>query len=71
MDAQTRRLGDGPDQGDGRALAVGAGDMDHRRQLVLRIAQRRTKGPHPLQRQVDALRMAGQKTLRDRVHQGP
>ena len=41
MDAEARGLHDGAEIGDGRALAVGAGDMDHRRQLALRIAELR------------------------------
>src|SRR5690606_7283845 len=70
VDAQARRFRDRPDQGDGRALAVGARDMDHRRQPVLRIAERGAQGPHPVQRQVDALGMPGAQAFRDRVHQG-
>jgi hypothetical protein len=33
--------------GDGRALAVGAGDVDHRRQPPLRVAQRREQALDP------------------------
>ena len=36
MDAFARRFEKGAQIGDGRALAVGAGDMDDRRQPVLR-----------------------------------
>ena len=34
------RLEHRPHEGDGRALAVGAGHMDHRRQLALRVIER-------------------------------
>ena len=68
MDPQARRLGDGPDEGDGRTLAVGAGNMDDGRQPVLRITQRRTQDAHPVQRQVDPLRMPRAQSLGDRVH---
>ena len=68
VDAQARRLGDGADEGDGRALAVGPGDMDHRRQAVLRVAEGGAQHAHPLQRQIDALRVAGAQAFGDRIH---
>ena len=40
MDSPARRFEHGAHEGDGRALAVGAGDMDHRRQMELGRAQR-------------------------------
>ena len=40
MHALAERLRDGADEGQRRALAVGAGDMHHRRKLVLRVAKR-------------------------------
>ena len=38
MRFQPRRLGDGAQEGDGGALAVGARHVDHRRQAVMRPA---------------------------------
>ncbi len=43
------------DHGLGRSLAVRARDMDHGRQVVLRIAKRTQQPPHPIQRQVNHL----------------
>ena len=57
MHGEPRRLEDRAHERDGRALAVGAGDMDHRRQPPLRIAERGQNAPHPLKRQIDALGM--------------
>ena len=68
MDAQPRGLGDGADEGDGRTLAVGAGDMDDGRQAMLGIAERRAQDAHPLQRQVDTLRVPRAQAFGDRVH---
>jgi hypothetical protein len=48
--AQARRLQDRAHECDGRALAVGAGDVDRRRQLPLRVAERRQNAPHPIER---------------------
>src|SRR5262249_24654586 len=42
---------------DGRALAIGSGDVDRRRQLPLRVAERGENAPHPIEREIDALRM--------------
>ena len=44
-------------EGDGRALAVGAGDMDDRRQLALGMAERGEHAPHAVERQIDPLGM--------------
>ena len=70
VDAVARRLGHGAQMGDQRALAVGAGDVDQRRQLLLR-------GSQPLQQPLDALqpegddpRMMAHQTLNDRVVRG-
>ena len=52
MDALARRLQHRAQEGDGRALAVGAGDMDHRRQPVLRVAE-------ALEQPLDAVRATG------------
>ena len=39
VDREALRFQHGAAEGTGRALAIGAGDMDHGRQLQLRIAQ--------------------------------
>ena len=57
MHLQPRRLGDGAQHRHGRALAVGPGHMDHRRQPPLRIAQRRAQPLHAAKRQVDQFRV--------------
>jgi len=62
--AQAGRLGDGAQDGDRRSLAVGAGDMNHRRQPALGIAERRAQAVHPPQRQVDQLGMQQAKPLK-------
>jgi hypothetical protein len=51
----SRRLDPCADHGQCAALAIGAGNMDHRRQPVLRIAQRVQQPPHAVERQVDDL----------------
>ncbi len=65
---QPRGFEAGAQEGDGRALAVGAGDMDHRRQPTLRLAQRRQQPQHAVERQVDELRMQPQQPLQDGVN---
>ncbi len=57
MGAVAGGFGAGAHRRDGRTLAVGAGDMDDRRQMVLRIAERRQQPLDPAERQVDLLRM--------------
>ena len=39
MDAKPSGFGHGTHQRDDRALSIRAGDMDHRRQMVMRIAK--------------------------------
>src|SRR6266849_479204 len=67
VDAVTRRLERGAQESDGRALAVGAGDMHDRRQMLVRIAERREQPPHAVERQVDKLGMEPQQPLQDPV----
>ena len=57
MHAQARRLKDRAHEGDGRTLAVGAGDMDDRRQLAFRMTDRGQEPPHAIEREVDQLGM--------------
>ena len=49
------RLRHGAQIGDGRALAVGSGDMNDRRQLILRIAEVGEQPPHAVERKIDSL----------------
>ena len=52
---QPRRLAHGAQKGAGGALAVGAGDMDHRRQMQLRVAQIGQQTLHASEAQIDEL----------------
>ena len=70
MHAVARRLQHRAHEGDGRALAVGAGDMDDRRQPPLRMAERVEHAPHPVERQVDALGMQRQQPRHDGIDRG-
>jgi hypothetical protein len=65
--AQTRRFGDRAHGRDGRALAVGAGDVHDRRQPVLRTAKRRQQAMDAVEREVDRLRMQLRQTVEDRI----
>ncbi len=67
MNAQAGRLGDGTHGRDGRALAVGAGDMHHRREAILRIAQLRHQPADAVEREVDRLRMQLRQAIEDRI----
>ena len=51
---------------DGRALAVGAGDMDHRRQTAFGMTERREQALDAAERQIDPLRMQRQQPRLDR-----
>jgi hypothetical protein len=53
MDAQTRGLGDGAQERAATALAVGAGDVDHRRQMEMRITQIGEQPDQAVEAQVD------------------
>ena len=70
MHALPRSLQHGAHEGDGRSLAVGAGDMDHRRQPALGMAERIEDAPHAAERQVDALGMQREQARQDRVDVG-
>src|SRR5579883_1643575 len=70
MDAQALRLQHGAAKGAGRPLAIGAGDMDHRRQFQMRVAQIAQKAQHPVQRQVDLLGMQRQQARQHRIAAG-
>ncbi len=63
MDAETRRLGHGPQEGDRRSLAVGASDVDHWSQPVLRPAQGVQEAFDPACREIDQRGMQGAQAL--------
>jgi len=67
MDAPALCLGHGAQKGQGRALAIGAGDVDDRRQLVLRPAHRLADPEHALEIEVDALGVQGAQPFQRRV----
>ena len=67
MHALAQRLGDGADEGDERALAVGAGDMDHGRQLLLGMVKGREQTLDAPERQIDRLRVQRLQALEQRV----
>ena len=60
MHALARGLEDRAHERDGRALAVGAGDVDDRRQPPLRMAERGEQPLDAAERQIDALGMQRQ-----------
>ena len=70
VDAQAARFQDRAQEGDGRALAVGAGDVDHRRQPLLRMAERVENVSHPIERKIDQLRMQRGEPRDDGINQG-
>ncbi len=61
------RFEDRAHEGDRRALAVRAGDVDRRRQPPVRAAERVEKTLDAAERQVDRLRMQGEKARDQRV----
>ena len=68
MHALARRFQDRAQEGDGRALAVGAGDVDHRRQFLLRMTRARQQPLDAVERQVDPLGMQRGEPRDDRVN---
>ena len=64
---QARGLEPGAQHGDDRALAVGAGDMDDRRQPALRVAERGQEPLDAAEREVDDLRVQRGQAGEDRV----
>ena len=59
MHAQAGGLEDRAQVRDGRTLAVGARDMDHRRQRGFRMIEPRQQAVHAIEAEIDALRMQG------------
>jgi hypothetical protein len=67
MDGLAFGLHPGADHRQGRTLAVGPGDMHHRRQTALWLAHRRQQPPDPVQGQVDDLRVEREQPVEDRI----
>ena len=63
MHLQARRLADGAHEGAGRALAVGAGDVDHLAHAPLGMTERGQEPLHPAGGKVDLRRMQGAQAL--------
>ena len=59
VDAQTRRFQRRAQIGDRRTLAVGAGDMDHRRQFSLGMVEPFEQPVDAIEVEIDAARMQG------------
>ncbi len=59
VDAQARRFQNRPQVSDRRALAVGAGDVNNRRQLALGMAEPHQQPVHPLEIEIDAFGVQG------------
>ena len=57
VDAQARRFQDRAQIGDRRTLAIGAGDMDHRRQFAFGMIEPLQQPLHPLEAEIDAAGM--------------
>src|SRR6185437_2257046 len=64
----SRSFQDCAHEGDGGALAVGAGDMDHRRHFSLWVIERREQALHAIERQIDTLGMQRGEPREDRVN---
>ena len=67
MNRQTGRLRDRTDEGRRAAFAVGAGDMDHRRQAAFRIAELFEQCCEPSKAQIDQNRIAGLQAVENRI----
>src|SRR5665213_358415 len=68
MHTLTRGFQDRAQKSERRALAIGAGDMDRRRQLALRMIESRQQSLHALKREIDALGMQRGKPRDDSVN---
>ncbi len=65
-----RGFRDGAQKGAGAALAIGAGDMDDRRQAAFRVAERREAMLQPAEAEVDQLRVQGMQAFDHRLGTG-
>ena len=68
--AQTSSFQNCAHESDGRALAVGTGDMNRGRQLLLGMPERAENAPHPIERKIDQLRMQRRETRNDGIDRG-
>ncbi len=57
----------GAQERDRRTLTVGAGDVDHRRKMLMRIAERGEQTLDPVKAQIDQLRVKREQPGEDRV----
>ena len=57
MHAQPCRLGHGAQEGAGAAFAVGAGDVDDRRQILLGVAEGGEQSEKAVEAEIDQLRI--------------
>src|SRR6202451_1701375 len=67
MHALAGRFEDRAHEGNGRAFAVGAGDMDQRRQFLFRMIERGKQALDAIERRVDALGMQRQQSRQDGI----
>jgi hypothetical protein len=70
VNAQSRRFENGAQERDGRALAVGAGDMDHRREPAMRVVERVQNTPDAIESEIDPPRMQREQPRDDRINRG-
>ena len=57
MNAQARRFQNRAQIGDGRTLAISAGDMDHRRQFAFGMIEPLQQALHAVETEIDLVRM--------------
>ena len=67
MNTFAHRLGDGAQEGEEGALAIRAGDMDDRRQLLLGMAKGREQTLDAPEREIDRLRVQLLQALEQRI----
>ncbi len=70
MNAQAGRFQDRAQIGDRGAFAVGAGDMNDRRQSPFGMIELREQPMHPLQAEIDAARMQSRQPRDQRIERG-
>ena len=63
MNLEARLLENGPDIGNGGALAVGSGHVNDRRQVFFRISQQRQNPLHALKAEINDLGMQGEQPV--------
>ncbi|MDT9091551.1 hypothetical protein RSW97_26580, partial [Escherichia coli] len=68
MYAEPSRFQDRTQKCNGRTLAVGAGNMNHRRQAALRMAKPAKKAPHAVEREIDPLGMEREQARKDDIN---